>query len=375
MLAGQLAQEVQRHAGRVGLRLIHVVLDVGKGVQALLLGQHLAVVVDAQLLAQLAGFGGLVKLVGAVGAFKADRESVIGHQAGGDIAGIHAAGQERAQFHIADAVGGYALPHAGVDLVGRLLVGQAGLVAEVRIPVALNVHLAVLVLKPVGRGQLVGAFKKGLVHGAVLERQVGAQRFGVDLPAETGMLQQALDLAAEQQLTLAGLGVVERFDAEHIAGAVQGIRLGIADNKGEHAAQLGGQGGAVFLVAVQDDLGITVGLENVTLGLQLGAQVHKVEDLAVENDDNGAVLVIHGLLAGGQVDDAQAAEAQGYGVFGGVTAQVVALHIRPAVDDAVGHPMQDSLTLGAHAGKTNKTTHSFYSFPLGCMWMLTTLYL
>ena len=126
---------------------------------------------------------------------------------------------------------------------------------------------------------------------------------------------------------------------------------------------------------MQDDLGITVGLENVTLGLQLGAQVHKVEDLAVENDDNGAVLVIHGLLAGGQVDDAQAAEAQGYGVFGGVTAQVVALHIRPAVDDAVGHPMQDSLTLGAHAGKTNKTTHSFYSFPLGCMWMLTTLYL
>ena len=37
-----------------------------------------------------------------------------------------------------------------------LYTSQAGLVAEVRIPVALNMHLAVFVLKPVGRGQLVG---------------------------------------------------------------------------------------------------------------------------------------------------------------------------------------------------------------------------
>ena len=297
-----------------------MVLDVGKRVQALLFGQHFAVVVDAQLLAQLAGLGGLIKLVGAVGAFKTDRERIVGHQAGRDIAGIDTAGQERAKLHIADTVGGDALTHAGVDLVGGLGIGQAGLVAEIGIPVALNVHLAVLVLKPVGRGQLIGAFKKGLVHRAVLERQIGAQCLGVDHPAETRMLEQALDLAAEQQLARVGLGVVERLDTKHIARAVQRVCFGIAYDKGEHAAQLGGNGCAVFLVAVQDDLGVAVGLKDMALGLQLGAQVHKVEDLAVENDDDGAVLVIHGLLAGGQVDDAQPAETECHGVFGGVTA-------------------------------------------------------
>ena len=114
---------------------------------------------------------------------------------------------------------------------------------------------------------------------------------------------------------------------------------------------------------LQEDLGVAVGRKDVTLGLQLGTQVHKVEDLTVENDHDGAVLIIHRLLACGQVDDAQPAEAQRHGVFWGVTAQVVALHIRPAVDDAVGHLMQDGFAFRAHAGKTNKTTHSFYSFP------------
>ena len=38
MLARQLAQEVERHAGRVGLRFVHVILNIRKGVKALLLG-------------------------------------------------------------------------------------------------------------------------------------------------------------------------------------------------------------------------------------------------------------------------------------------------------------------------------------------------
>ena len=122
MLAGQLAQEVERHAGRVGLRLVHVILNIRKGVKALLLGQHLAVVLDAELVRKLPGLGRFVKFVGAVRAGKADREGLIGHQAGRDIAGIHAAGQEGADLDIADAVGGHALPHAGVDLIGALLI-------------------------------------------------------------------------------------------------------------------------------------------------------------------------------------------------------------------------------------------------------------
>ena len=67
---------------------------------------------------------------------------------------------------------------------------------------------------------------------------------------------------------------------------------------------------------MQDDLGVAVGLEDMALGLQLGAQLHKIVDLAVEHADNGAVLIVHGLFACGQVDDAQTAEAQRDGAAG-----------------------------------------------------------
>ena len=364
MLAGQLAQEVERHAGRVGLRLVHVILDIRKGVKALLLGQHLAVVLDAELVGKLPGLGRFVKFVGAVRAGKADREGLIGHQAGRDIAGIHAAGQEGADLDIADAVGGHALPHAGIDLVGALLIRKRRGVAEIRVPVPLDLHFAILVGEPVGRGQLVGALEERLVHGAVLEGQVGAQRLGVDLPAEAGVLQQALDFAAEQQLTCLGLGVVERLDAENITRAVHLVRLGIPHDKGEHAAQHTGQLCAVLLIAVQDDLSVAVGLEDVAFGLQRGAQLHKIVDLAVEHADNGAVLIVHGLFACGQVDDAQTAEAQRDGAAGVIAADMVALHIGAAVDDAVCHSVQDGLALFTQAGKANKATHGNFPFVL-----------
>ena len=138
-------------------------------------------------------------------------------------------------------MGGHALPHAGVDLVGALLVGKGGGVAEIRIPVALNLHLAVFVGEPVGGGQFVGALEERLVHGAVLEGQVGAQCLGVDLAAETGVLQQALDLAAKQQFARVGLGVIERLYAENIPRTVHFVGFRIPHDKGKHTAQLGSQ--------------------------------------------------------------------------------------------------------------------------------------
>ncbi len=76
---------------------------------------------DAELLAKFPGVVGLVEFVVSSG-FQADREGIIGHQAGGDIAGIDAAGEERPDLHIADAVGLDALVHAVVQLVDLLLV-------------------------------------------------------------------------------------------------------------------------------------------------------------------------------------------------------------------------------------------------------------
>ena len=201
---------------------------------------------------------------------------------------------------------------------------------------------------------LVGALEEGLVHGAVLEGQVGAQGLGVDLPAETGMLQQALDLAAEQQLPLAGLGIVERFDAEHIAGAEELLLLRVPDNKGKHAAQLLHKlAPAVLLIAVQQHLGVAVRRKGVPRRDKLLAQRLKVVDLAVVDQHKTLVFVVHRLRTVRKVNDAQATEAERH-IRVGIRTRAV----RSAVDDQIHHVLHDLTLVFDFSGKPDDTAHS-----------------
>ena len=94
-------------------------------------------------------------------------------------------------------------------------------------------------------------------------------------------------------------------------------------------------------------------MELVALGLELGTEFLEVVDLAVEDNDDATVLVGHRLGASlGQVEDRQAAEAEGNAAVDKLTA-----HVGTAMDDAVHH-------LGEHLGlvirptdKTDKTAH------------------
>ena len=104
---------------------------------------------------------------------------------------------------------------------------------------------------------------------------------------------------------------------------------------------------------MQEALGVGSTVELIALGLELGAKLLEVVDLAVEDDNDAAVLIGHGLSAGlGQVEDRQAAEAQGNAAL-----DKLAAHVGTAMDDAVHH-------LGEHLGlvirptdKTDKTAH------------------
>jgi hypothetical protein len=68
---------------------------------------------------------------------------------------------------------------------------------------------------------------------------------------------------------------------------------------------------------------------------QLGAHVREVVDLAVEDGADGAGLVVERLIAGGQIDDAEAPmaepDARGEVIAGGVGA---------AMRDRVGHGLE-----------------------------------
>lgn len=111
---------------------------------------------------------------------------------------------------------------------------------------------------------------------------------------------------------------------------------------------------AVFLVAVDEHLGVGATVERVAFGLKLPPQLHKIVDLAVEYNDHAFVLVGHGLCACvGQVQDGQAPEPQRDAVV-----CVHAAHVRAAVDDTVHHFLQDCLFVIKIAGKADKSTHS-----------------
>ena len=110
------------------------------------------------------------------------------------------------------------------------------------------------------------------------------------------------------------------------------------------------QAGAPLLVGVDDDLGVAVRAEGVAGGLELGAQLAVVVDLAVVDEPDGLVLVGDGLVAALAVDDAQAAVAEadgrrleGAGVVGA------------AVHDGGGHA-PEKLPVG-RAGEAEDAAH------------------
>ena len=104
--------------------------------------------------------------------------------------------------------------------------------------------------------------------------------------------------------------VVQRLDAEAVARQEQRLLVAVPQREREHAAEALDAVLAPRLPGVHDDLGVAARAEDVAERLQLGDQLLVVVDLAVEDDDDAAVLVEQRLLAGREVDDRQAAVAE-----------------------------------------------------------------
>ena len=174
-----------------------------------------------------------------------------------------------------------------------------------------------------------------------------------------GMFEEALDFRAEQERAFVCLIIIEGFDAEGVAGTVEGAGLGIADHEREHSAQLFRELFAPLFVAVNENFGVTAGLEGVSRSEELFAQFHEVVDFAVERDDDGTVLVVHGLGAVGKVDDGKTAETEGDGIRVRFAAHMKAAGVGTAMDNAFRHAADDVLAAVNDSGKSDKTAHIF----------------
>src|SRR5437870_1926005 len=87
---------------------------------------------------------------------------------------------------------------------------------------------------------------------------------------------------------------------------------------------------------MNDDFRIRFGGEAMALGDQGGHQFNVVVDFAIEDDTDGAILVVDRLITPGQVDDAQPAIAKAH-----VVANEVPVAVRAAMPEGRRHSPQD----------------------------------
>jgi len=185
-----------------------------------------------------------------------------------------------------------------------------------------------------GGAELVDVGEGALGGGDVAEEQVVGEGVVVGAGVEGVGLEEGFGLAGEEE-SAGGVGVVEGFLAYAVAGEEELLFGLVPEGEGEHAAEVGGAVGAVLFVEVEDDFGVGLGAEAVAGGLEVAAEGFEVVALAVVDEVEGAVFVGHGLVAGGEVDDGEAAMGQAAG--GGVGVEVDAAAVGAAVGEDGGH--------------------------------------
>src|ERR1017187_6864108 len=116
--------------------------------------------------------------------------------------------------------------------------------------------------------------------------------------------QDRLDFRSEHQIAFVQ-SIMQRLLAHAIARQQQKLLTLIVQSNGEHAAQFLNTLGPDFLVQVNYDFSVGVGIETVAAILKLPPEVRKVIDFSIENDPDAAIFVVNRLPTGTEVNDAQ----------------------------------------------------------------------
>ncbi len=185
--------------------------------------------------------------------------------------------------------------------------------------------------------QFANAAEESTLLADVAEGEVLGEQRSFELGRNGGMLEEGFHFAGEGE-SAAVPEVVEGLFAEAIAGAEEFAGVLIPDGEGEHAAEALDAIGAVLFVGVENGFGVGAVGVAVSGLFESGAQAGVIEDFAVEDDEFRLVLVGHGLVAAGEVDDGEAAEAEG-GPRVAVIAEIVGAAM---AGHGIGHPLDGS---------------------------------
>src|SRR6185369_14444885 len=108
---------------------------------------------------------------------------------------------------------------------------------EVEVPVLLNVETTRRESQVMSRRQLVNVAEDGDWIGNVAEREIRVERFEIDLALHVRMLEQRLDLGAEDERAAVRDRVVDRLLADAVARDEDLAFFVVPNREGKHAAQ------------------------------------------------------------------------------------------------------------------------------------------
>ena len=287
---------------------------------------------------------GIVDLdgVGAdVGAFDA-----VGH--GDDEAGVEAAGEVGTDGDVCAEAFFDGVEEDLLEFVDELLrVSGGGFVAlvwEVEFPEGLFADDWVFAgfgaggdLKEVTGGEEVDAFEAGDGAGHGGEGEDLIEATAVWLGGDVSGGEEAFYFGGEEE-PVALPGPVEGGDAEAISGEGDLVARLVKESDGELAAELAEDVLATFLPEVGDEFGVAMGDEVVAALEEFGALLAIVEEFAIEDDGDGAVFVCDGLLAIGEVDDAETAGGEGE-----AGAMEEAFFVEAAMNEGASHAFDDAI--------------------------------
>ncbi len=336
VLSGQLGDHVGRDDGGVGQGLVqeagqrrNEAADFGRGDDE-----------GAVIGPELAGHDpGGVELVErffpeADGVRLDPRPGDLAHQ-GGDGAGIDAAAEKDAEGDVGDEPAPDGFPEP-VDDLRRVFGRRAGDnrrfgVADV--PVGKLGFLPVLENEQAAGQDFPDPAEDRARGRNVLESEEPGQGLEVDVPGNRG-LEEGLDLGGEIE-PRSDPAIMERFDSQAVAGQDEAAAFRVPEDDGEHPVEGVDEIRSPFLVKMNDDFGIGLRGQDMAPGEEILADLGEIIDFPVHHDPDRPVLVGHRLVTGDEVDDAQAAHPQG-----GLSIDMEALVVGPAVDQGAGHPLE-----------------------------------
>src|SRR4030095_9467217 len=126
---------------------------------------------------------------------------------------------------------------------------------------------------------------------------------GIKTRAHSRMRENGFDFRTKDQAA-ARAGIEHRTDAEAIPGQKEGAVAFVVNSDRKLAVETCKAFRPELLVKVEDDLGIGMRCELVPACFEFGAQLDIVENLAIEDDPECAVLIADWLLAARKVHDA-----------------------------------------------------------------------